>query len=364
MNVAIVHDFFCNLGGSDQVVADLHRLYPQAPIYTLLVSDRNRGAKLLEGMDLRPSFVHRLPFARKRHEPYLPLFPLAIESLDLTGYELVLSSSHVCAKGVIPPPKALHICYCHTPARYAWDLRFLYSQRLNPLLRAYNAVVMHRLRLWDVATTSRVDHFVANSRFVAQRIRRYYRRSATVIYPPVDTGYFTPGGKDEDYFLIVSRLTGYKRIALAVQAFDRLDDQLLIIGDGPERRQLQARAGPNVRLLGALSREEVRDHMRRCRAFVFPGKEDFGITPVEAQATGRPVVAYGGGGALETVVDGITGVLFSEQTPEALCEAVQRLSAISFDRDAIRQHALGFDRELFARRMSDFVGEKWSQHNT
>jgi glycosyltransferase involved in cell wall biosynthesis len=362
MKVAIVHEFFCNLGGSDQVVADLHRLFPDAPVYILVVSDRNRGAELLEGMDLRPSFIHRLPFARRWHEPYLPLFPLAIESFDLTGHNVILSSSHVCAKGVIPPPEALHICYCHTPARYVWDLRFLYAQGLNPLLRAYNALVMHRLRMWDVSTTSRVDHFVANSHFVAQRIRRYYRRSATVIHPPVDTSFFTPGGKDEDYFLIVSRLTAYKRIAMAVEAFNRLGHQLRIIGDGPERRQLHSLAGPNVRLLGALSRAEVRDHMRACRALIFPGKEDFGITPVEAQATGRPVVAYGGGGALETVVDGVTGVLFDEQTPEALCEAVQRSSAISFDQDAIRRHALRFDREVFEAQVRDFIEEKWSQH--
>ena len=362
MKVAIVHEFFCKLGGSDQVVAHLHQLYPQAPVFTLLVSDRNQGAKLFDGMDLRPSFVPRLPFARRWHEPYLPLFPLAVESFDLTGYDVVLSSSHVCAKGVIPAPESVHISYCHTPARYAWDLRFLYAQDLNPLLRAYNALVMHRLRIWDVSTCSRVDHFVANSHFVAQRIQRYYRRSATVIYPPVDTGFFSPGGSDGDYFLIVSRLTAYKRIAMAVEAFNRLDHQLFIIGDGPERRRLQALAGPNVRLLGALSREEVRDHMRDCRGLIFPGKEDFGITPVEAQATGRPVVAYGGGGALETVIDGKTGVLFDEQTAESLCEAVQRSCTLSYDQDVIRKHALQFDQQVFAERMNDFIRDKWSQH--
>ena len=363
MKVAIVHEFFCNLGGSDQVAADLHQLFPQAPVYTLLVSDRNRGAKLLEGMDLRLSFVHRLPFARRWHEPYLPLFPLAIESFDLTGYDVILSNSHVCAKGVIPPPESVHICLCQTPARYAWDLRSLYAQGLNRLLQGYNALVMHRLRIWDVSTSSRVDHFIANSRFVAQRIQRYYRRSATVIHPPVDTGFFTPGGKDEEYFLIVSRLTAYKRIAMAVQAFNQLGYQLLIIGDGPERRRLQALAGPNVRLLGALSREEVRDHMRACRGLIFPGKEDFGITPVEAQATGRPVVAFGSGGVLDTVVDGMTGVFFEEQTPESLCEAVLRSCAVSYDREVIRQHALQFDREVFGERLKGFVEEKWSQQH-
>ncbi len=363
VKVAIVHDFFCNLGGSDRVAATLHQLFPDAPVYTLLVSDRNRDAELLRGMDLRFSFLHHLPFARRWHEPYLPLFPVAIESINLTGFDLVLSSSHICAKGIIPPPESLHLCYCYTPGRYLWDLYPLYTRRLNPLLRVYAAMVMHRLRIWDVSTSSRVDHFVAISNFVAQRIQRYYQRSATVIYPPVDTDFFTPGGASEDYYLIVSRLTVYKRIELAVEAFNRLDSQLLIIGEGPERRRLQARAGPNVHFLGSLPREEVRDYMRSCRALIFPGKEDFGITPVETQATGRPVVAYGAGGALETVVDGVTGVFFGEQSADVLCEAVSQVSKLSFDRDVIRSHALQFDREVFCDKMTGFVERKWMQHN-
>ena len=362
MNVALVHDFFCNLGGSDQVVAALHQLYPKAPIFTLLVSDRNREAELLQGVDLRTSFIQRLPLARRWHEPYLPLFPAAIESLDLTGYDLVLSSSHVCAKGVIPAPEALHLCYCHTPARYAWDLGFLYLRRLNPLLRVYAATVMHRLRMWDVTTSARVSHFVANSSFVAQRIWRYYRRSATVIHPPVDTEYFTPGEGSGGYFLVVSRLTAYKRVDLAVETFNQLGLPLVVIGDGPERRRLQGRAGPNIRFLGAVPRSQVRDHMRSCRGLIYPGKEDFGITPVEAQATGRPVVAYGAGGALESVLDGETGVLFDEQSAEAICEAVMTCAELSFDRDAIRQHAEQFDRDVFCRKMIQFVQEKWEQH--
>ena len=364
MNIALVHDFFCNLGGSDQVAAALHQLYPQAPVYTLLVSGRNQDAELIQGTDLRPSFVQRLPLARRWHEPYLPFFPIAIESFDLTGYDLILSSSHVCAKGVIPAPEALHLCYCHTPARYAWDLGPLYLRRLNPLVRLYAAAVMHRLRMWDVTSSARVDHFIANSGFVAQRIWRYYRRSATVIHPPVDTGFFTPGGQDGDYYLVVSRLTAYKRIDLAVEAFTQLGLPLVVIGDGPERRRLQSQAGPNVTFLGAVSRNQVRESMRNCRGLIYPGKEDFGITPVEVQATGRPVVALGAGGALESVVDGATGVLFAEQTAEALRDAVTRCSALSFDREAIRRHALQFDREVFFRKMTGFVRETWEQHRS
>jgi glycosyltransferase involved in cell wall biosynthesis len=362
VNVALVHDFFCNLGGSDQVAAALHQLYPQAPVYTLLVSERNKDAELLRGMDLRPSFVQRLPLAQRWHEPYLPFFPIAIESFDLTGYDLILSSSHVCAKGVIPAPEALHLCYCHTPARYAWDLGSLYLRRLNPIVRAYAAAVMHRLRMWDVTSSARVDHFIANSGFVAQRIWRYYRRSATVIHPPVDTGFFTPGGEDGDYYLVVSRLTAYKRVDLAIEAFNRLGLPLVVIGDGPERRRLQSQARSNVRFLGAVSRSQVRESMRGCRALIYPGKEDFGITPVEAQSTGKPVVAFGAGGALESVVDGATGVLFAEQTAESLCDAVTRCAALSFDREAVRRHALQFDREVFIRKMTGLIRETWEQH--
>jgi glycosyltransferase involved in cell wall biosynthesis len=313
-------------------------------------------------MDLRPSFVHRLPLARRWHEPYLPFFPLAVESFDLAQYDLILSSSHLCAKGVIPAPEALHLCYCHTPARYAWDLYPLYASRLNPVLRLWLSAFMHWFRVWDVSASMRVDHFVANSRFVASRIRRYYRRAATVIYPPVETQFFTPGETSEDYYLVVSRLTAYKRIELAVEAFKQMGSPLLIIGDGPERTRLQRKAASNIQFLGTLPKEQVRAHMQRCRALIFPGKEDFGITPVEVQATGRPVVAFGAGGALETVVDGVTGVLFSEQISDAICEAVSRLSTLNLEQDIIRKHALQFDKEIFLRRIIEFIQEKWDQH--
>jgi glycosyltransferase involved in cell wall biosynthesis len=221
---------------------------------------------------------------------------------------------------------------------------------------------MHRFRVWDVSASLRVDHFIANSHFVACRIHRYYRRTATVIHPPVETAFFTPGGTSEDYYLVVSRLTAYKRIELAVEAFNQMGSPLLIIGDGPERSRLQGRAAANIRFLGALSREQVRDYMQKCQALIFPGKEDFGITPVEVQATGRPVVAFGGGGALETVVDGVTGVFFSEQTSTAIREAVARLSTLSLEPDVIRNHALQFDQEIFRNRIMAFVQEKWAQH--
>ena len=363
MNIAIVHDFFCNLGGSDAVVQALHQLFPDAPIYTLIVYDRNRDAALIQNMKLRLSFLQRIPWARRSHQPFLPLFPIAIEQFDLRGYDLIISSSHSCAKGVITPPETLHVCYCHTPMRYAWDMYPEYTRQMGRLARAITALVMHYIRLWDVLSTARVDHFIANSRFVARRIWKYYRREATVIYPPVDTAYFTPEDRNEDYYVVVSRLTGYKRIDLAIMAFNDLGRPLRVIGDGPEYRRLQAMAGRNITFLGHQPRAAVREHLARCRALIFPGVEDFGIIAVEAQAAGRPVIAYAAGGALETVTDGVTGLLFQEQSPAALCAGVERFEQTVFDKQLIREHARQFDAVRFAEQMRAFIAAKMSEEH-
>jgi len=361
VNIALVHDFFCNIGGSDAVVQALHQLFPDAPVYTLIVYDRNRDAGVLRNMKLQFSFLQRIPWARRSHQPFLPLFPIAVEQFDLRGYDLIISSSHSCAKGVITPPETLHICYCHTPMRYAWDMYPEYTRQMGRLARAITALVMHYIRLWDVLNTARVDYFVANSRFVARRIWKYYRREATVIYPPVDTTYFTPEDRDEDYYLVVSRLTGYKRIDLAVVAFNHLGRPLRVIGDGPEFRRLQSMAGPNITFLGYQPRATVREHLACCRALIFPGVEDFGIVPVEAQAAGRPVIAYAAGGALETVVDGVTGLFFQEQSPAALCATVEQLEQTTFDKQLIREHTLQFDAARFADQMWAFIAAKVSE---
>ncbi len=363
MKVALVHDFFCNLGGSDAVAQALHQLFPDAPVYTLIVADRNWEADVLQGMALRFSFLQRIPWARRSHQPFLPLFPTAIEQFDLRDYDLIISSSHSCAKGVITPAETLHVCYCHTPMRYAWDMYPEYTRPMGRLSRAVTALVMHYVRLWDVLSAARVDHFVANSRFVARRIWKYYHREATVIYPPVDTAYFLPEDRDEDYYLVVSRLTGYKRIDLAVAAFNRLGRPLRIIGHGPELRRLQGMAGPNVTFLGHQPRAVVREHLARCRALIFPGVEDFGIVPVEAQAAGRPVIAYAAGGALETVVDGVTGLFFREQDPAALCAAVEQFEQTAFDKQLVRQHARQFDAARFAEQMRAFVAAKVNEED-
>src|SRR5690606_10604652 len=281
--------------------------------------------------------------------------PLAVEQFDLREFDVVISSSHACAKGVLTRPDAVHICYCHTPIRYAWDMYHDYLHTSGRLQRALARPIMHYLRLWDALAAQRVDFFVANSQAVAARIRKHYRRPAHVVHPPVDTEFYTPSGSAEDFYLVAGRLVPYKRVDLAVSAFTRLGKPLVVIGDGPERRRLEKVAGPNVHFLGHQPREVLRDHYRRCKALVFPGEEDFGIVPVEVQACGRPAIAYGRGGALDTVQDGGTGALFREQTVEALIEAVERAERIPWDSGRITSWAARFSNAEFRRRMHKLV---------
>jgi glycosyltransferase involved in cell wall biosynthesis len=353
MKVAIVADWMSNVGGGGRVLAHLHEMYPDAPIYTS-ISDPSRLPPEMREWDIRTSFLQRVPFARRRYQAFLPLMPLAFEQFDLREYDLVISTSSACAKGVITGPEAVHVCYCYTPCRYIWDLYHDYTRDLP--FRWAIAPVAHWLRLWDRLSSDRVDHFVAISHEVSRRIRRHYRREAEVVYPPVDVERFTPTGQPpEDFYLVVSRLVGYKRVDLAVEAANRLDRRLVVVGDGPARRKLQAMAGPTVEFRGALGDEEVAELLARCRAFLFPGWEDFGITPVEAQAAGRPVIAFGRGGALETVVDGTTGLFFEEQTPEALATAMLALEGRDFDAGSCRRNAERFGSATFRARLTDAV---------
>lgn len=362
MRVAVVHDYFCNLGGSDTVARALYDLFPDARLYALLMYARNRNAELLRGIPVRLSFLQKLPLAQRTHQPFLPLMPLAIESLDLSGYDLIFSSSHTVAHGVIPPPGAMHVCYCHTPMRYAWDMEQQYLSELPGVVRPFMRWTLHRLRQWDVTAAARVDLFIANSHFVAQRIYKYYRRQATVIPPPVDTDFYTMQDTPrQDYYLLAGRLTGYKRVDLAIDAFRDLKSSLVVIGDGPARKALERRAGANITFIGAASRETLREHFSKARALIFPGLEDFGIVPLEAQATGCPVIAFGAGGVLDTLRDGETGILFKEQTVAALLEALERIKGMTFDSNVLRAHALGFSREWFNLRIRQFVGENWNE---
>jgi len=355
MRVAIIHDWLNQVGGGEAVLEALHAMFPTAPIYTTLY-DAAVMPEYYRTWDIRTSFLQRLPRTTRYFRYLMPLYPLAIEQFDLTGYDLVISSSSFWAKGVVTPPETLHICYCHAPMRYAWDVYYESSRTLPLPLYALLLVIVHRLRQWDVTSAQRVDAFVANSCFVAAKINKYYRRDAVVIYPPTDTHYFVPNGPPGNYYVIVSRLRPYKRIEIAVEAFNRLRQPLKIIGSGSEMGRLRKLAGPTVEILGWQPRSQVREYLANCRGFILTAKEDFGIAPVEAMAAGRPVVAYGAGGALETVLEGITGVFFDAQTPESLIEGVKQLEKLMpFDKDRIRAHALQYDRSVFIQRMQAYI---------
>ncbi len=369
--VALVHDWLITLGGSDRVLLALHDVFPQAPVYVALHA-LEQLPEPFRHLDVRSTWLQHVPGATHRHRVLVPLMPLAFARLGLRGYDVIISSSHACAKGVTVPPGALHICYCHTPMRYAWDLTHEYLTAMPALVRPGARVALAWLRRWDQRTAQRVDHFIANSHFVAGRIRQHYGREATVIYPPVDTEFFTPGdpqnatpgspsgasggrGVGRDFYLSVSRLVSYKRIEVAVEAFNQLGRPLLVVGDGPERERLEALAHGNVRFVGEVSDAALRGYYRQCQALVFPGEEDFGMVPVEAQACGRPVIALGRGGALESVVDRVTGVFFQEQTPAALAAAVVATDGFAWDRAIIRRHAEQFSRQRFIKEITSFV---------
>lgn len=356
MRVAIIADWMSNVGGGGRVLTQLHAMFPDAPIYTT-IHDPERLPEEMRDWDVRPSFLQRVPFARRRYQAFLPLMPLAFEQFDLREYDLVISTSSACAKGVITRPDALHVCYCYTPCRYIWDLYHDYTagRRSLPLI----APVAHWLRIWDRLSSDRVDHFVSLSHEVAGRIRRHYRRDAEIVYPPVEVDRIVPNGRPaEDFYLVVSRLVEYKRIDLAVQAATRLGRRLIVVGEGPMRKRLEGMAGPTVEFRGFLPDDEVADLLARCRAFLFPGLEDFGIAPVEAQAAGRPVVALGRGGTAETVVDGVTGVLFDEQSVEGVIDGIRRLERMRIDPAACRLNAERFSPERFREELSRVIEEK------
>lgn len=358
MRVALVHDWLNQMGGAERMLLAMTRMFPDAPIYTSFYAPSNVDLAF-RTRDIRTSFMQNLPGIKRRHQPFLPLYPLAFEGFDLSEYDLVISDSSAFAKGVITRPDALHICYCHTPMRYAWTFdNYVAREKVGGLSRIALAPVMNWLRMWDVTTAARVDYFIANSPVVAARIAKYYRREAVYIPPPVDTSRFAISRQRGDYFLIISRLIPYKRIDLAVQAFNLVGAPLRIVGAGRDEKALRAMAGRNITFLGRLSDAEAREQLAGCRAFIFPGEEDFGIAPVEAQAMGKPVIAYGAGGALATVAPGKTGVFFHEQTPEALASAVKNFRDDWFDPNVIRAHAEEFDTSRFAARLMTFIRQR------
>lgn len=368
--IAIVHDWLTTYAGAEQVLAQMLTCFPQADVYSVVdfLPPEQRG--FLGGRPVYTTFIQRLPGARKHYRHYLPLMPLAIEQLDLSGYDLILSSSHAVAKGVLVGPQQLHISYVHTPMRYAWDLQHQYLRESGLDQRWLGWPVrwlLHRLRLWDARTAPGVDHFVANSRFIARRIRRVYGREATVIHPPVDVDAYTCADGEDSYYLAVSRLVPYKRMDLIAQAFAAMPDKkLVVIGDGPDRAKLLQQLAPNIEYLGYQPDEVVRQHMQRARAFVFAAEEDFGITPVEAQACGTPVIAYGKGGALETVqgpqTPAPTGVFFAGQTVADICRAVAQLEADlpRFTAQNCRSNAERFSAQRFRTQYTAYVLQCWA----
>jgi glycosyltransferase involved in cell wall biosynthesis len=363
MKVALVHDYLNQMGGAERVVLALHEIFPDAPIYTSIYDPRRVDAAFQQ-MDIRTTFMQKLPLVKKHHQPFLPFYPFAMERIDLRGYDLVLSSSSAFGKGVITRPETMHICYCHTPMRWCWNYdEYVERERLGKIARSILPFLITGLRVWDQMSALRVDHFIANSPVVAERIQKYYRRDAVVIPPPVEVSRFAfdPATQPEEYFLIVSRFMPYKRIDLAIEACNRLQLPLVIIGSGRDEKRLKRIAGPTIRFMGQLSDEEVLQCYARCRAFILPGEEDFGITPLEAQASGRPVIAYGAGGALTSVIDGVTGTYFHEQKVESLAAVLASFDERKYDPQTIRNHALEFDMPRFHRRILQFIEAKMSE---
>jgi len=359
MKTAFAHDWLLPFAGGDKVLEALAELHPGAPIHVLVQHPEFDNAKIL-AHPIKRSFIERLPAGRTKYRRYLPLMPLAIEQFDLRGHELVLSTSHAVAKGVLTDADQLHVSYVHTPMRYAWDMYHAYledSGLTRGLRGALAKAALHYLRLWDRQSADRADLLVANSRFVARRIAKTYRREAPVVYPPVDVARFRCDRPREDYYFTVSRMVPYKRFDLLVRAMNRLGRPFVVAGDGPEMEHVRRLAGPNVTLLGEQPDDVVTDRLERCRAFLFAAEEDFGISPVEAMAAGAPVICYGRGGTLETVADGVAGLHFGEQSVEAIADAVERFEARqgAFDAARIREHAERFSVGRFQREMTALV---------
>ena len=364
MKVAIIHYWLKEMRGGEKVVEALCDLFPSADIFTLFYDEGGISEKL-RARRITASALNRIPGIGRWYKSLLPLMPFALERFDLSAYDLVISSESGPAKGIIPRPDALHICYCHSPMRYIWDQYHQYSASANRLTRLAMPIFAPMLRQWDVTTASRVDKFIANSKHVANRIKRYYHRNATVIYPPVSVDDFAPTSDIGDFYLCAGHLVPYKRIDLAVQAFTEMKKKLVVIGAGDDLARLRAMSGPTITMMDRQTFPVLKDHMARCRALIFPGEEDFGIIPVEVMASGRPVIAFGRGGARETVIPGTTGLLFDQQSVASLIEAVHRFEAMeeSFNSETIRERAMQFSDVVFRERMSSFIEDALESHN-
>jgi glycosyltransferase involved in cell wall biosynthesis len=352
MKVAIVHYWWITNRGGEAVVSEIFKIFPEADLFVHVADPAAVKESLGEGKSraVKTSFIASLPFARKMYQYYLPLMPFALEQIDLRAYDLIISSESGPAKGVITSPTAKHVCYCHSPMRYIWDLYHDYIKTSNPLVRLMFPFVAYHLRLWDQASSMRVDHFIANSSHVAKRIQKFYRREAHVLHPPVDTLSFCSNRQRSNFYLCLGQLVGYKRIDLAVAAFKKNGLPLVVIGEGSELVRLKRLGASNIVFLGRQPQHVVKNYLETCKALVFPGLEDFGIVPVEAMAAGAPVVAYGAGGVLDSVVDRQTGILFPEQSVDSLLESVDLVESgrLSFSAVSLANHAKKFSRQNFS----------------
>lgn len=362
MKVAIIHDWLTNMGGAEQCVINFHKCFPDAPIYTTFYDEDNMDP-IFKEMNIITSSLQKKKGKKYNHKKYLPFMPKAFEEFNLNNYDVIISSCSACAKGVITGPHTLHISYCYTPMRYAWEMRDEYTEGMSKFKTKLIRYFMNYMRLWDYGAAQRVDEFIGISTDVSKRIKKHYRRDAAIIFPPVRTNLFTLSDEEKDYYFIVSRLVKYKRYDLAVKACSNLHKKLIIIGDGPEREELEKMADKNyVTFMGRQPDDVVKKYMSECKALLFPGEEDFGIVPVEAESCGKPVIAFGRGGALDTVIHKKTGILFKEQTVESLEEAIKEFEKINFNKEEIREHALKFDEENFKKQITEFVNQKYRKH--
>ena len=356
MRVALVHDYLVQYGGAERVLEALCEIFPNAPIYTLIY-DKDLTGGVFSKCKIRTSWLQKIPGAKTHHRIFPMLMPIAIENFDLSDFDIVISDSNSFAKGILTKPDTLHICYCHTPIRYGWDDSHKYIKEFHwPILaKKFVPFIMNYIRLWDKISSVRPDKYIANSRFVAERIKKYYNRNSEIIHPPVDTKKYYIAKNTSDYFLMVGRLLPYKRFDIAVEAFNKLKLPLKIIGDGMEMKRLKKKAKSNIEFLGRLDDEQTKDYYAKCKAFIFPQEEDFGIVALEAMASGRPVIAFGNGGSLEIVKEKETGIFFKTQSHESLAEAVKNFDGENFNPETIRLRALEFDKEIFKEKIERFV---------
>ena len=361
MKIAIVHDYLNQYGDAERCIEAIHKIFPEAPIYTSIYLPDQMPESFLK-MDIRVSFMQKFPFLKKHFKKYLMFFPLAMKSFNLKIYDIILSSNSAFSKGVDKGLHAIHVCYCYSPMRFAWNyVKYIENENIGPVIRMVLPFFIKLLKRWDINNNKNVDYFIAISSFTKERIKKYYLRDSELIYPPVNVINYSISNKVGEYFLLVARLNPYKRIEIVIDVFNRLKLPLRIIGDGPFRNKLNKISGSTIKFLGKVNEETLAISYSNCRAIIFTGEEDFGIVPLEAQASGRPVIAYAAGGALATIVNGVTGVFFSEQTSSSLVDAVNKFieNESSFNSEIIRNNAMRFDKEIFKAKIKDFILKKY-----